>query len=106
MLTRQSRNDVEAQEEQTIAQNDIESTEANFKSLLRKLAYFNRSTADALESEYGSDKINRQYTLLKTKLDEAYVLIQTIQGLKLDSDESDEAIDQWTQGKEITSATL
>jgi hypothetical protein len=35
--------------------------------------------------------------LFKTKLDEAYDLIQTIQGLKLDSDESDEAIDQWTQ---------
>ena len=101
MLTRQSRNDVEAQGEQTIAQNDIESTEANFKSLLRKLAYFNRSTADALESEYGSDKINRQYTLLKTKLDEAYDLIQTIQGLKLDSDESDEAIDQWTQDRKL-----
>ncbi|CAB4033054.1 Hypothetical predicted protein, partial [Paramuricea clavata] len=71
------------------------------KSLLRKLAYFNRSTADALESEYGSDKINRQYTLLKTKLDEAYDLIQTIQGLKLDSDESDEAIDQWTQERKL-----
>ncbi|CAB3993269.1 Hypothetical predicted protein, partial [Paramuricea clavata] len=79
MITRQSRNDVEAQGEQTIAQNDIESTEANFKSLLRKLAYFNRSTADTLESEYGSDKINRQYTLLKTKLGEAYDLIQTSQ---------------------------
>ena len=36
MITRQSRNDVEAQGEQTIAQNDIESTEANFKSFLRK----------------------------------------------------------------------
>jgi hypothetical protein len=36
MITRQSRNDVEAQGEQTIAQNDIEWTEANFKSFLRK----------------------------------------------------------------------
>jgi hypothetical protein len=101
MITRQSRNDVEAQGEQTIAQHDIETTEANFKSLLRKLAYLNRSTTDTLESEYGSDKINRQFTLFKTKLDEAYDLIQTIQGLKLDSDESDEAIDQWTQERKL-----
>ena len=39
--------------------------------------------------------------MFKTKLDEAYDLIQTIQGLKLDSDESDEAIDQWTQERKL-----
>jgi len=35
--------------------------------------------------------------MLKNKLDEAHDLIQILQGLKLDSEESDEAIDQWTQ---------
>ena len=35
--------------------------------------------------------------MLKDKLDEAYDLIQVIQGLKIDSEESDEAIDQWTR---------
>ena len=37
--------------------------------------------------------------MLKDKLDEAYDLIQVIQGLKIDSEESDEAIDQWTREK-------
>ena len=69
--------------------------------MLRKLAYFNRPTANVLESEYGNDKINRQYTLLKNKLDEAHDLIQILQGLKLDSKESDEAIDQWTQQRNL-----
>ena len=99
MITRQTRSNAEEQGEQTNPRNDIESKEANFTLLLRKLAYFNRSTANVLESEYGSDKINRQYTLLKNKLDEAHDLIQILQGLKLDSKESDEAIDQWTQQK-------
>ena len=101
MITRQTRNNAEEQGEKTNPRNDIESKEANFTSLLRKLAYFNRSTANVLESEYGSDKINRQYTLLKNKLDEAHDLIQILQGLKLDSEESDEAIDQWTQQRNL-----
>ncbi len=101
MITRQTRNNGETQGEETIVSNEIESKETNFTSLVRKLAYFNRSTANVLESENGSDGINRQYTLLKNKLDEAHDLIQIIQGLKLDSGESDEAIDQWTQERKL-----
>ena len=39
--------------------------------------------------------------MLKNKLDEAHDLIQILQGLKLDSEESDEAIDQWTQQRNL-----
>ncbi len=39
--------------------------------------------------------------MLKNKLDEAHDLIQNMQGLKLDSGESDEAIDQWTQERKL-----
>ncbi len=76
MITRQTRNNGEIHGEETIVCNEIESKETNFTSLVRKLAYFNRSTANVLESENGSDQINRQYTLLKNKLDEAHNLIQ------------------------------
>ena len=41
--------------------------------------------------------ILKGYDHLKNKLDEAHDLIQILQGLKLDSEESDEVIDHWTQ---------
>ena len=94
-ITRQTKSNVEIQEEQTITTSNMETKEANFKSIVRKLAYFNRSTSEALENR--SDKINRQYTLLKDKLDEAYDLMQAIHGIKIDAEESDEAIDQRTR---------
>ena len=34
-------------------------------------------------------------------MDEAHDLIQILQGLRLDSEESDEAIDQWTQQRNL-----
>ena len=68
-ITRQTKSNLEIQGEQAITTNDMETKEANFKSLVKKLAYFNRSTREALG--YGSDKINRH---------KAYDLIQVIQG--------------------------
>ena len=44
MITRQTRNNGETQGEETIVSNEIESKETNFTSLVRKLAYFNRSS--------------------------------------------------------------
>jgi hypothetical protein len=38
----------------------------------------------------------RQQTTLKTKVSEAYGLIELIQCLKIDAGESDETIDEWT----------
>ena len=42
------------------------------------------------------DKMQRQYSHLKTKLEEVYDLIRDIQGLYLDQEESEELIDNWT----------
>ena len=80
-ITRQTKSNVEIQEEQTITISNRETNETNFKSIVRKLAYFSRLTSEALEN--GSDK----YTLLKDKLDEAYEIMQAIQGLKIDAEE-------------------
>ncbi|XP_028394878.1 uncharacterized protein LOC114519022 [Dendronephthya gigantea] len=101
MITRKTRQDTETQAEQANVSSDIGSKEAEFTSLLKKLAYFNRETAKALDSEIGSDKVNRQYTLLKGKLDDAYGLIETIQCLKIDGDESEETIDEWARGNKL-----
>ena len=88
-MTRQTKNNSETLEEKTLTSKDMETKEANFKLLVRKLACFNRSTSDVFFS--GSEKINQQYALLKNKLDEASDLMQKIQGLKIDAEENDEA---------------
>jgi hypothetical protein len=65
------------------------------QSLLRKLAYFNRATNEILRGN-SKEAIIRQQTTLKTKVSEAYGLIELIQCLKIDAGESDETIDEWT----------
>ena len=67
----------------------------NLQSLLRKLAYFNRATDEILRGNSKEATIRRQ-TTLKTKVSEAYGLIELIQCLKIDAGESDETIDEWT----------
>ena len=98
METRKTRKDAETQETQATTASEIETNEGKFTSLLKKLGFFNRSTKEATKSE-NIDEINRQYSLIKSKLDEAHSLIQTIQCLKIESDENDDAIDEWTKGK-------
>ena len=46
-VTRQTKSNLEIQGEQAITTNDMETKEANFQSLVKKLAYFNRSTSEA-----------------------------------------------------------
>ena len=67
----------------------------HLQSLLRKLAYFNRAT-DKILRENSKEAITRQQATLKTKVSEAYDLIELIQCLKIDAGESDETIDGWT----------
>ena len=98
MVTRQQsqRRDLEAQDEQQSGlSNETESKLVNLQSLLRKLAYFNRATNEILRGN-SKEAIIRQQTTLKTKVSEAYGLIELIECLKIDAGESDETIDEWT----------
>ncbi|CAB4007578.1 Hypothetical predicted protein, partial [Paramuricea clavata] len=98
MVTRQQsqRRDLEAQDEQQSGlSKETESKLVNLQSLLRKLAYFNRATDEILRVN-SKEAIIRQQTTLKTKVSEAYGLIELIQCLKIDAGESDETIDEWT----------
>ena len=99
MATRKQRKDGEVQDEESSGSpNEIELKQAILTSLLRKLAYFNRETAGILESN-SSEKVNRQRSLVKTKIDKAHNLIHVVQGLKIDNEENEEQIDEWATGK-------
>ena len=68
-VTRQhsQRSDLELQEQQQQSglSNETESKEVEFQSLLRKLAYFNRATAEILRGK-SNEAIKRQQTTLET----------------------------------------
>ena len=74
---------------------ELTSNQSSFQSALKKLAYFDRSTVNILR-DGGQGKLDRQRKLLGTKLDECLDLIQDIQGIFIDLDEQEEAIDSWT----------
>ena len=74
---------------------ELTSKQSSFQSALKKLAYFDRSTVNILR-DGGQGKLDRQRKLLGTKLDECLDLIQDIQGIFIDLDEQEEAIDSWT----------
>ena len=74
---------------------ELTSKQSSFQSALKKLAYFDRSTVNTLR-DGGQGKLDRQRKLLGTKLDECLDLIQDIQGIFIDLDEQEEAIDSWT----------
>ena len=99
METRQQtqRKDLETQGEMmsSLSKETVESKVVKFQSLLRKLAYFNRATAEILRGN-SNEAVIRQQTTLKTKISEAYDLIELIQCLKIDEGKSDDTIDKWT----------
>ena len=72
-LTRQQsrRSDLELQEQQPQSglSNETESKEVKSQSLLWKLAYFSRATAEILRGK-SNEAIKRQQTTLKNKLSE------------------------------------
>ena len=80
---------------QTTMADKIECKEATLQSVIKKLAYFNRTTSDILEVRVG-EPTKRQHSILKEKLNEAFDLIEDIQCLKIDAEEDDDEIDQWT----------
>eukprot|EP00112_Aurelia_sp_Birch-Aquarium-sp1_P013967 Seg299.9 transcript_id=Seg299.9/GoldUCD/mRNA.D3Y31 product="hypothetical protein" protein_id=Seg299.9/GoldUCD/D3Y31 len=71
------------------------SKQSSFQSVLKKLAYFDKSTKTILR-DGGQGKVDRQRKLLGTKIDECFDLIQDIQGILIDLDEQEEALDSWT----------
>ena len=93
MATKGRRNTSQVETDETKAELDRKQTLLN--SLTRKLNYFNK-TSEGIISAGKMDKMQRQYSHLKTKLEEVYDLIRDIQGLYLDQDESEELIDNWT----------
>ena len=93
MATKGRRNTSQVETDETKAELDRKQTLLN--SLTRKLNYFNK-TSEGIISAGKMDKMQRQYSHLKTKLEEVYDLIRDIQGLYLDQEESEELIDNWT----------
>ena len=88
MVMRQQaqRKDLEAQENRRSGlQQETESKITSFRSLMRKLSYFNPATAELLR---GNSKVAliRQQTTLKIKVKEAHDLIELIQCLKIDAE--------------------
>eukprot|EP00112_Aurelia_sp_Birch-Aquarium-sp1_P000365 Seg1032.2 transcript_id=Seg1032.2/GoldUCD/mRNA.D3Y31 product="hypothetical protein" protein_id=Seg1032.2/GoldUCD/D3Y31 len=74
---------------------ELTSKKSSFQSALKKLAYFDKSTKTILR-DGGQGKVDRQRKLLGTKIDECFDLIQDIQGIFIDLDEQEEAMDRWT----------
>ena len=70
--------------------------EAEFISNLRKLSFFNRTTETILKGE-NREQLKRHFSVIKSKVSDAYNLIHDMQCMKIDLDESEEAIDEWTQ---------
>eukprot|EP00794_Sanderia_malayensis_P008645 gene8645-biopygen6924 len=73
----------------------IDSKKLKLQSVLKRLGYHNKSSERIL-TEGTNDQIIRQKNLLKSKLDEVYELMQEIQGLLIDADETEEDVDHWT----------
>ena len=69
---------------------------SSLQSLLRKLAYYDKSTAKIL-NENKKEQLQRQRKLIREKLDMCLDLIQEIQGLFIDLEEGEEVIDEWTK---------
>lgn len=75
---------------------EIASKSISLISIFQKLAYFNKNTNQVIEQNE-KEKINRQYSLLNSKIAEAYDLIQNLEELKLELDvETDEVIEAWS----------
>ncbi len=68
--------------------------QSSLQSLLRKLAYYDKSTAKIL-NENKKEQLQRQRKLIREKLDMCLDLIQEIQGLFIDLEEGEEVIDEW-----------
>ena len=81
--------------EAAVDKTELESKQSFFQSALKKLAYYDKSTMTVLQ-DGKQGNVNRQRKLLGIKLDEGLDLIQEIQGIFIDLDESEDVIDGWT----------
>ena len=78
----------------------IRSKEGELNGIIKKIAYFDRSSNRFAESG-DREQMSRQYSLLKTQTNEAQNIIQEIQRLKLDADEKEDEIDKRTDKIEV-----
>ena len=81
--------------EAAVDKTELESKQSFFQSALKKLAYYDKSTMTVL-TDGKQGNVNRQRKLLGSKIDEGLDLIQEIQGIFIDLDESEDVIDGWT----------
>jgi len=73
--------------EAAVDKTELESKQSFFQSALKKLAYYDKSTMTVL-TDGKQGNVNRQRKLLGSKIDEGLDLIQEIQGIFIDLDES------------------
>ena len=95
--TRGKTKDIEAStsNDGNIGQTELDLKKSTLQSTYRKLSYFNKSTKVVLETG-NREQTSRQRSVIGSKRDDVYSLIQDIQELFIDQEQPEEFIDNWT----------
>lgn len=87
-------------DESNVNKQELASKRSLIQSVLKKLTYFDKSTKEIL-FHGRNEHLNRQRKLLASKIEECLDLIQDVQGILIEEDESEETIDGWTKEMKV-----